>query len=453
MFQKILIANRGEIALRIIKACQKLKINTIGIYSKADEKALHTQSADEAYYVGGSRVAESYLNMDRIIQVAKDTGADAIHPGYGLLSENADFAEACHAAGITFIGPSPEVIKAMGDKIEARKVMVESGVPVVPGTKKPLKNLEEAVETANKMGYPIMLKASAGGGGMGIEVIQDENELNQKFMNNQKRSKSLFSNDEMYLEKFIKNPRHIEVQILADNYGNTVHLWERDCSIQRHHQKVLEEAPAEFLSDVTREQLARTAIKAAKSLAYTNAGTIEFLVNDNEEIFFLEMNTRLQVEHPITEEITGIDIVEEQIRIASGQKLRYSQEDIQSDGHAIEVRIYAEDPVTFFPSPGTITNISLPEGEKIRHELAVCKDAVVTPFYDPLIGKLIVKGADRQEAILMVKHAVEDYVIDGIKTNIPTLKEIVSHPKFNRGELTTNFLREEFNTSSGSNRR
>ncbi|WP_077618288.1 acetyl-CoA carboxylase biotin carboxylase subunit [Bacillus sinesaloumensis] len=453
MFRKILIANRGEIAVRIIKTCRELGIKTIGVYSEADKETLHVTLADEAYYIGGSRVSESYLNIERIIEVAKKADADAIHPGYGLLSENADFAKACNRAGITFIGPSPEVIQKMGNKIEARKLMVESGVPIVPGTKSPIKNTDEAVEVAKKMGYPIMLKASAGGGGIGIEIINNEDELKQKFASNQRRSENYFANGEMYLEKYIQNPRHIEVQILADKYGNTIHLWERDCSTQRHHQKVIEEAPATFLSSETRNMLVNTAIKAAKSLEYTNAGTIEFLVSENQEIYFLEMNTRLQVEHPITEEITGIDLVEEQIRIAKGQKLRYRQEDIQCKGHAIEVRIYAEDPVTFFPSPGTISNITLPEGENIRHELAIQNGSIITPFYDPMIGKMIVKGADRPEAISLLKEALEEYGIEGIKTNIPTLMEISSHPKFEQGEITTNFMKTEFNSPMKSSGR
>ncbi|MCG5103224.1 acetyl-CoA carboxylase biotin carboxylase subunit [Oceanobacillus alkalisoli] len=453
MFKKILIANRGEIAVRIIKTCRELGIKTVGVYSKADKDTLHVNLADEAYYIGESRVSESYLNIERIIEVAKQAGAEAIHPGYGLLSENAEFANACGIAGITFIGPSPEVIQKMGNKIQARKLMVESGIPIVPGTRRPLKNSEEAVEVAREIGYPIMLKASAGGGGIGIEVIHNEDELKQKFTNNQKRSENFFASGEMYLEKYIINPRHIEVQILADKYGNTIHLWERDCSTQRHHQKVLEEAPATCLSSETRGKLVNTAIKAAKSLAYTNAGTIEFLVSESQEIFFLEMNTRLQVEHPITEEITGVDLVEEQIRIAIGQKLRHRQEDIQCDGHAIEVRIYAEDPVTFFPSPGTISNISFPQGENIRHELAIREGSIITPFYDPMIGKMIVKGADRQEAISSLKKALEEYVIEGIKTNIPTLMEISSHPKFDNGEITTNFLTTEFKSLLKSNGR
>jgi acetyl-CoA carboxylase biotin carboxylase subunit len=383
MFKKVLIANRGEIASRVIRTCKKMEILTVAIYSEADEDAPHVKQADEAFLVGGPRVNESYLNMERIIEVAKETGAEAIHPGYGLLSENTSFASRCQDEGITFIGPSNEVIAKMGSKIEA---------------------------------------------------------LKKVFAGNQKRATDFFGNGEMFVEKFVENPRHIEIQVLADQEGNTVYLWERECSIQRRHQKVLEEAPSPFLDEQTRKQMGEAAVTAAKSIGYSNAGTIEFLVDEEKKFYFLEMNTRLQVEHPVTEEITGLDLVEEQLKIAFGEKLTFSQEEVKREGHAIEVRVYAEDPVRFFPSPGKITKLVVPIGPGVRNEMAVTSSSTVTPYYDPMIAKLITSGSTREEAINKIKEALDTYVIEGIKTNIPTLQKIIDHEAFLQGDTTTNFI-------------
>lgn len=440
MFSKILIANRGEIAVRIIRTCQKLGIETVAIYSEADAEAPHVKLADESYLVGGPRVNESYLNSDKIIAIAQETGAQAIHPGYGLLSENAGFARKCEAAGIVFIGPSPEVIARMGSKIESRKAMEEAGVPVVPGISYPLADVAEAVQVAEAMGYPVMLKASAGGGGIGMQVVANEAELRKAYEGNQKRATDFFGDGAMYVEKYIANPRHIEIQLLADKAGNTVYLWERECSIQRRHQKVVEEAPSVFLDEATRAKMGASAVLAATAIGYSNAGTIEFLVDEAKNYYFLEMNTRLQVEHPVTEEITGLDLVEQQLLIAAGESLSFTQADVKREGHAIEVRIYAEDPKTFFPSPGTITKFDTPQGPGIRHELAVSERSVVTPFYDPMIAKLVVTGANRAEAIERLQTALDNYVVEGIKTNIPLLREIAAHPAYLAADTTTGFV-------------
>lgn len=440
MFKKILIANRGEIAGRVIRTCKSMKIQTVAVYSEADAEALHVNMADEAYLIGGPRVNESYLNIDKIIEVALKTKSEAIHPGYGLLSENAHFARKCNEAGITFIGPNPEVIEQMGSKIQSRIRMEKAGVPIVPGIKQPLKDVEEAVLVSSEMGYPVMLKASAGGGGIGMQLIYSAEELRKSYAGNQTRANNFFGDGAMYLEKYIQNPRHIEIQILADKQGNTVYLWERECSIQRRHQKILEEAPSAFLDETTRKNMGEAAVRAAKSLGYSNAGTIEFLVDSEKNFYFLEMNTRLQVEHPITEEITGIDLVEKQLRIAFGEPLGITQSEIKRNGHAIEVRIYAEDPKTFFPSPGKITRFSIPNGQNIRHELAVEENSVVTPFYDPMIAKLIITADSRKEAIDRLHRALESYHVEGIKTNIAFLKELILHHAFQSGETTTNFL-------------
>ncbi len=440
MFKKILIANRGEIAARIIRTCKALGINTVAVFSEADQEALHVKAADEAYLLGGPKVAESYLNIEKIIEVAKLSNTEAIHPGYGLLSENAEFARRCEQEGITFIGPSPEVIAKMGSKIEARKVMEEAGVPVVPGITHPLADVDEAVIVAKKIGYPVMLKASAGGGGIGMQIVRSEEEIRKAFEGNQKRAASFFGNGEMFLEKFVENPRHIEIQILADEAGNTVFLWERECSIQRRHQKIVEEAPSPFLDEETRKRMGEAAVKAAKSIGYRNAGTVEFLVDEDKNFYFLEVNTRLQVEHPVTEEITGLDLVAEQLKISAGQVLPFNQDEVARSGHAIEVRIYAEDPKTFFPSPGKITQLDLPEGPGIRHELGVSGNSVVTPFYDPMIAKLVVKGGNRDEAIDLLQAALAQYVVQGIKTNIPMLLNVVKHDAFRSGDTTTHFV-------------
>ncbi|QOY36260.1 acetyl-CoA carboxylase biotin carboxylase subunit [Anaerobacillus isosaccharinicus] len=440
MFKKLLIANRGEIAIRIMRTCRKLGIKTVAVYSEADAQALHVKYADEAFLLGPPKVNESYLKVDKIIEIAKQTGAEAIHPGYGLLSENANFARHCEEAGIIFIGPSPRVIESMGSKIEARKTMEKANVPIVPGGSEPLADAEEAVVKANEMGYPIMLKASSGGGGIGMQIVQDDEQLIKAFASNQKRAQDFFGDGAMYLEKYIANPRHIEIQILADNQGNTVYLWERECSIQRRHQKVVEEAPSPFLDPKTRHLMGEAAVRAAKEIGYTNAGTIEFLVDEEKNFYFLEMNTRLQVEHPVTEEITGLDLVEQQLKISYGDPLEFEQSNIQLKGHAIEVRIYAEDPVRFFPSPGQITAFTLPEGENVRNETGVDATSKVTPFYDPMIAKLIVRGDDRLSAILELQKALSNYHVEGIKTNIPMLQEVAEHEAFVHGATTTSFV-------------
>ncbi|OIK09897.1 acetyl-CoA carboxylase biotin carboxylase subunit [Bacillus sp. MUM 13] len=448
MIEKILIANRGEIASRIIRTCKKMEIRTVAVHSEADADAPFVKEADEAFLLGGSKVQESYLNIERILEAAKTFKCDAIHPGYGFLSENREFAEICEKEGLIFIGPKPEVIEKMGNKVESRKTMEQAGLPLVPGISRPLENAEEAIRAAKSIGYPIMLKASAGGGGIGMQAVSDEAELRKAFEGNQKRALMFFGNGDMFIEKRIVKPRHIEIQVLADHYGESVYLWERECSIQRRHQKVLEEAPSPFLNEVTRQKMGEAALKAVQAIGYTNAGTLEFLVDENQDFFFLEMNTRLQVEHPVTEEITGLDLVEQQIRIASGEKLAFTQQDVKRNGHAIEVRIYAEDPNTFFPSPGKITNLKLPSGNNIRHELAIHSSSAVSPFYDPMIAKLVVKGASRNEAIKEMKDALDNYEITGIKTNIPMLKQIISHEAFANGDTTTDYIEKYYKKSS-----
>jgi acetyl-CoA carboxylase, biotin carboxylase subunit len=444
LFTKILIANRGEIALRIIRTCRRLGIQTVAVYSEADAESLFVLHADEAYCIGKPPVNQSYLNADEIIRVAKESGAEAVHPGYGLLSENAAFAKKCLEAGLIFIGPTPEIITSMGSKIEARKTMKDAGVPIIEGVNIPLEKEEDAVLAAHKLGYPLMLKASAGGGGIGMQLVHSEEELLKAFASNKKRAEMFFGDGAMFLEKYISEPHHVEVQILADRFGNVIPLWERECSIQRRNQKVVEEAPSPFISEETRQKMLDAAVKAAKYIGYSNAGTIEFLVDDEQKFYFLEMNTRLQVEHPVTEEITGLDLVEEQLKVASGGRLSITREEVQKKGHAIEVRIYAEDPKTFFPSPGKITDFELPQGEGIRNECAVEAGSQVTPFYDPMIGKLIAWGESRAEACGKIKTALENYKIEGLKTNLPMLIETVSHEQFLNGNTTTQFLNKYY---------
>lgn len=440
MFKKILIANRGEIAGRIIKTCKEMNISTVAIYSEADADSIYVNQADESYLIGPPRVNESYLNLTKIIEVAKQANVDAIHPGYGFMSESSEFATLCAANDIVFIGPKPEILEAMGDKITARKMMEAAGVPVVPGTENGLNKLDDAIIAAESIGYPIMLKATAGGGGIGMQIVNDVDELRAAFENTMNRAEMFFGNGTMFLEKLLENIRHIEVQVLHDEHGNGVHLFERECSIQRRNQKVIEEAPSPFISEETRNKMGEIAVNAGNSIGYTNAGTIEFLVDDNEGFYFLEMNTRIQVEHAITEEITGVDIVKQQLLIANGETLTLKQADLKIDGFAIEARIYAEDPKTFFPSPGTITEYEEPVGDYIRIETSIESDSVVTPFYDPMISKLVVKGNTRDETISRLKDALLNYKIEGIKTNIPMLIEVVSHEQFKLGNTKTNFL-------------
>ncbi|NLY80707.1 MAG: acetyl-CoA carboxylase biotin carboxylase subunit [Lysinibacillus sp.] len=444
MFKKILIANRGEIARRIIRTCKKLNIQTVAVFSEADRDALFVREADESYEIGKPPVSQSYLNIDKIIEVAKKSGVDAIHPGYGLLSENPTFARRCEEEGIIFIGPTAEVIATMGSKIESRKKMKEAGVPVIEGVDIPIESVDEALEVAESIGYPLMLKASSGGGGIGMQRIETREELEKAFEGNKKRAQSFFGDGTMYIEKVIEHPHHVEIQVLADEHGNIVPLFERECSIQRRNQKVIEEAPSPTISKETREKMLDAAVKAAEFIGYTNAGTFEFLVDSQENFYFLEMNTRLQVEHPVTEEITGIDIVEQQIRIARGLPLEFSRESLRMKGHAIEVRIYAEDPKSFYPSPGMITAMELPVGEGIRHECAVEAGSSVTPFYDPMIGKLICYGETREQACKRLIQALTNYRVEGIKTNIPMLLQIASHPVFIKGNTTTSFVDEYY---------
>ncbi|WP_404459374.1 acetyl/propionyl/methylcrotonyl-CoA carboxylase subunit alpha [Oceanobacillus kapialis] len=444
MIKKILIANRGEIAVRIIRTCKKMNIGTVAVYSEADQKADFVKMADESYLIGPPRVNESYLNAEKILAVAKQANANAIHPGYGFLSESDVFAEQCEKEGIIFIGPKASVIRQMGSKILARQIMEKAGVPTIPGTKEAVSTSEEAIKSAEHIGYPIMLKASAGGGGIGMQVVNSDEELIQAFESNTKRAKTFFGNGDMFMEKKLENARHIEVQLLADSHGNVLHLFERDCSIQRRNQKVVEEAPSTFISEDTRKQMAEASINAAKELSYTSAGTIEFLVDAEENFYFLEMNTRIQVEHPVTEEITGIDIVEKQIQIAAGERLPISQADILMNGHAIEVRVYAEDPHTFYPSPGHVNEVVFPKGEHIRNEPAITSECDVTPFYDPMIAKLIVHGTNRKDAISKLTEALKTYKVDGIKTNLPMLQRIVTNETFKEGNVTTAFIQEHY---------
>ncbi|WP_099300265.1 acetyl-CoA carboxylase biotin carboxylase subunit [Bacillus sp. Marseille-P3800] len=441
MITSILIANRGEIASRIIRTCKKMGIRTVAIYSEADEQAQHTKLADEAYYVGKSNVQESYLNQNRILTIATEAKVDAIHPGYGLLSEQASFATNCRDHGFIFIGPDAKAISLMGDKLQARKTMIAAGVPVIPGTDA-VENIEDTLKEANKIGYPVMLKAASGGGGIGITICRNDQDCEKAFEKNKKQASMFFGDGSLYVEKYIVNPRHIELQLLADEAGNILVFGERECSIQRRHQKIIEEAPSPFLTETLRKAMVEMANQAGKAINYKNAGTIECLVDEDGMFYFLEMNTRLQVEHPVTEEIFNIDLVEWQIRIASGEALPWKQEDIHFSGHAIEARIYAEDPIRFFPSPGTIQELSLPTAEHIRHECPIEAGSVVSHFYDPMIAKLIVIGRDREEAIRRLDEAINAYTLTGIKTNIPTIKAIVGHNVFQAGEATTAFMEQ-----------
>lgn len=444
MFKKVLIANRGEIARRVIRTCKRLNIETVAVYSEADANALHVREADEAYCIGKPPVAQSYLNIERILEVARESQAEAIHPGYGLLSENADFARRCTEEGIVFIGPSAEVIASMGSKLEARKTMKAAGIPIVEGVEAPVKDVAEAIATASRIGYPIMLKASAGGGGIGMQLVNHDEELAKAFEGNQKRALSFFGDGTMYMERFIANPHHVEVQILADHEGNVIPLFERECSIQRRNQKVVEEAPSLFISEETRKRMLEASVQAAKHIGYVNAGTIEYLVDANQHFYFLEMNTRLQVEHPVTEEITKLDLVEEQLKIAAKQPLAFIRDNIKKHGHAIEVRIYAENPTTFFPSPGTITELELPAGEGIRHECGVEKGSVITPFYDPMISKLVVWGETRAIACERLAKALSNFKVEGIQTNIPMLLKTITHAQFLKGNTTTKFVEDYY---------
>ena len=441
VIKKILIANRGEMAVRIIRACREMGIETVAVYSEADAEALHTKLADEAICIGPAPSSQSYLSMENIISATVVSGADAIHPGFGFLSENSKFAELCEQCGITFIGPPANVIAKLGNKQEARNTMEAAGVPVIPGSKEPVCEVHTGLLLAREIGYPVIIKAALGGGGKGMRVAYSEEEFTQSFQIAQKESQMAFGDDTMYIEHFMEEPRHIEFQILADSYGNVVHLGERDCSIQRNHQKMIEEAPSAALSSKLRKKMGEAAVKAAKAAGYVNAGTIEFLLENNDAFYFMEMNTRIQVEHPVTEWVTGIDLIKEQIRIADGQKLSFTQQDIEINGHAIECRINAENPEKGFrPSPGTITDLHLPGGKGIRVDSAIYSGCSISPYYDSMVAKLIVWAKNRDEAIQKMQSALGEVIIEGIDTNVDYLYELLNNPVYQSGEFNVNFI-------------
>ena len=440
MFNKILIANRGEIALRVIYACRELGIKTVAVYSEADEHSLHVRFADEDVCIGPARSLSSYLNVPAIISAAEITGADAIHPGYGFLAESAYLAEVCEACHIKFIGPYPNVIKLLGDKARARRAMKKAGVPVLPGSDGPVQGEEQALKVAKELGYPVIIKAVAGGGGRGMRVVRSNDELGPSIKTATREAEAAFGVGDVYIEKYVESPRHIEVQVLGDHHLNVVHLGERECSIQRRHQKLLEEAPSVALTEKRRRKLGATVVDAARAVQYTNAGTFEFLMDPKGNFYFLEANTRLQVEHPVTEFITGVDIVKEQIRIAAGKRLSFRQNDVEFRGHAIECRINAEDPETFAPSPGVIHAFSVPGGPGVRVDSYAHSECTVSPYYDSLIAKIITHGRDRREAIDRMRRTLEMTVIDGIKTSIPVHLKILADPDFVAGRLSTSFM-------------
>jgi len=441
MFRKILIANRGEIAVRIVRACREMGIRSVAVYSDVDRAALHVRLADEALAIGPAPAAESYLNVERLLEAARRSGAEAIHPGYGFLSEDAAFARACADAGLKFIGPSPAAMDAMGSKTSARRSMQAAGVPVVPGTMHGLESVSEAKKAAEEIGYPVLIKAAAGGGGKGMRVVESPGELALGLEAARSEALRAFGNDEVYLERLLVNPRHIEVQVLGDEHGNLVHLGERECSLQRRHQKVLEESPSPLVDAALRARMGEAAVRVARATGYTSAGTVEFLVDAQRNFYFLEMNTRLQVEHPVTEMVTGLDLVEWQIRIADGECLGFTQEHVQLTGHAIECRVYAEDPDNnFFPSPGRITRLRTPSGPGIREDSGVYEGWTVPLDYDPLLAKLIAHAPSRAQAITRLQRALDEYMVGGIKTNVSLFQRILRHPEFAAGRLDTGFL-------------
>lgn len=445
MFHKVLIANRGEIAVRIIRALREMGILTVAVYSQADKEALHTQLADEAVCIGPAMARDSYLNMEAIISAAVGTKSEAIHPGFGFLSENSRFANMCKTCGIEFIGPDGNMIERMGNKSEARKTMMAAGVPVVPGSRQALLDAKEGIVLADEIGYPVIAKASAGGGGKGMRIIRCREEFDSKFAEAQREAENGFGDGTMYLEKYIESPRHIEFQIIGDKFGNIVHLFERDCSIQRRHQKVLEESPAQVLTSQLRKKMGETAVAAAKSIGYFSAGTVEFLLDKGGQFYFMEMNTRIQVEHPVTEMVTGQDLIKEQIRVSAGEPLSFRQEDIALSGHAIECRINAEDPYhNFRPSPGVIETIHIPGGNNIRVDTAMFQGYEIPPYYDSMVAKLIVKGNTREDAIMKMRSALGEFVVEGILTNIDFQYDILNNKKFIDGEISTHFIEDEF---------
>ncbi len=445
MFNKILIANRGEIAVRIIRACREMGIRTVAVYSEADRDCLHTMLADEAICIGPAPSSQSYLNMEQILAATVATKADAIHPGFGFLSENARFAKLCAECNITFIGPSADIINKMGNKSEARKTMMEAGVPVVPGSKEPVHTAQDGLAMAKEIGFPVMIKASSGGGGKGMRVSWSEEDFTELFQAAQLESVKGFSDDTMYIEKYIERPRHVEFQIMADKHGNVIHLGERDCSIQRRHQKVLEEAPCDVISPELRKRMGETAVKAAKAVGYENAGTIEFLLDKHKNFYFMEMNTRIQVEHPVTEMVTGMDLIKEQIRIAAGEPLSVSQEDVRIQGHAIECRINAENPAkNFMPCPGRIASVHIPGGNGVRVDTHIYGDYKVPANYDSMLMKLIVYDKDRASAIAKMRSALGELIIEGIETNVDFQYEILENEAFRKGDTDTGFIEKYF---------
>ncbi|AKU90327.1 acetyl-CoA carboxylase biotin carboxylase subunit [Vulgatibacter incomptus] len=440
MFKKILIANRGEIALRVIRACKEMGIETVAVHSTADAEALHVRFADEAICIGPPSSKESYLNVPSVLSAAEITGADAIHPGYGFLSENAEFAEVTQSCGITWIGPRPEVIRLMGNKVRAREAAAAAGLPLLPGSKTALRDGQEAEAMARKIGFPVILKAAAGGGGRGMKIVRTPEAVAQAFNTASAEAVAAFGDGSMYIERYIEKPRHIEMQIVADEHGNVVHFGERECSVQRRHQKLIEEATSPALTPKLREKMGKVALGAMKKIGYNNVGTIEFLLDENGDFFFMEMNTRIQVEHPVTEQVTGIDLLKEQIRLAAGEKLGRKQEDIQLSGHAIEFRINAEDPISFAPSPGRITGFHAPGGFGVRFDSLAYEQYKVQPYYDSLIAKLICFGKDRQEAIARGRRALDELVVEGIKTNAAFHKQVLAWPDFLEGNYDTRIV-------------
>ncbi len=450
MFKKILIANRGEIALRIIRACRELGIPTVAVYSQADADSLHVRFADEAVCIGPARSAESYLDPKRIIAAAEITGAEAIHPGYGYLAENADFAEICGSCGLVFIGPPPEAIRAMGDKVHAKQTMQVAGVPVIPGSEGSVADASVAKKIVDEIGYPVIMKAAAGGGGRGMRIARNQAELESGFKTAQLEAAAAFNNPEIYIEKYLENPRHIEIQILADQYGNVIHLGERDCTVQRRHQKLLEESPSPVVSEELRKRMGASAVKGAKSAGYQNAGTVEFLLNTDGNYYFMEMNTRVQVEHPVTEEVTDIDIIAEMLHIAAGDKLKLTQDDVKISGYAIECRINAENPdANFAPSPGLITSFHVPGGHGVRVDTHVYAKYVVPQYYDSMIAKLIVHHKNRADGIQKMLRALDEFVVEGIYTTIDFHKKILADPVFQSGIFDTGFVEDYFRRTKG----
>jgi len=445
LFKKVLIANRGEIAVRIIKACQEMNIKTVAIYSEVDNHAPHVNIADDAINLGDPTPSESYLNIPKIIEIATSTNSEAIHPGYGFLAENPDFAKSCRDSGIKFIGPEPDAIRLMGDKIEAKNTMQNASVPVIPGYHELKQDMSTLIKEGKKIGFPLLIKATAGGGGKGMRIVKSENQLEESIEGAKRESKSAFGNDSVFLEKYIDQPRHIEFQILADEHGNTIHLFERECSIQRRHQKIIEESPSPVITKKLREEMGKAAVTAAEAIGYTNAGTIEFMVDGNLNYYFMEMNTRLQVEHPITEMTTGVDLVKWQLKIANGSELALKQDKLIQRGHAIECRIYAEDPSNgFLPSVGMLKKVEPPIGPNIRNDSGIESNMEITPYYDPMLAKLVTSAENREECITKMIWALSHYVVLGVTTNISFLKTVLEHQKFRQGKISTHFINDYF---------